>query len=66
MMDRNTDYFSPQLVTLALCDLSLPAEERQDLAAAIFNYLENMPAAFSMIDVERPGPAFGRTTSHHH
>jgi hypothetical protein len=57
MMDRHTDYLSPQLVTLALCDLSLPAEERQDLATALFNNLKIWPVTFDMTDVERPGPA---------
>ena len=43
---------------MALCDKSLPDKERQDMAAALFNNLENWPDQFLVIDVERPGPGF--------
>ena len=56
MMDRHTDYLSPQLVIMALCDKTLPDEERQDLAAALSSNLGNWPDEFPVTDSERPGP----------
>ena len=41
---------------MALCDKTLPDEERQDLAAAIFSNLENWPDQFPVTDSEQPGP----------
>ena len=57
VMDRHTDYLSARLIPLALADESLPEEERQNLAAAIFRELDNWDeGSFSDTEIERPGP----------
>ena len=59
VMDRHTDYLSPQLVVMSLANKDLEAQERQDLALALNNLREQWGGEeFQVQEFNRPGPRF--------
>lgn len=50
---------SPRLVPMALADITMPVEERQDLATAVHRVVASWDEAnFAVADLDLPGPNF--------
>ena len=59
VMDRHTDYLSPQLVVMSLANKDLQDQERSDIANALNVLKEEWGGEeFQVQEVNRPGPNF--------
>ena len=57
VMDRHTDYLSPQLIVMSLANKDLDDEERRELANALNIFREEWGGEeFDVQEVSRPGP----------